>query len=111
MLEKGRITIFSAVTKETVIICHAIIQYQKLDNIHNVIKKVTVAVQIKVNLMMQVITIKKYFVKYLNRKGTTDLSPDENDPVLPGFTQLRSGRIALDYRLRKHTFEVCNNSL
>ena len=32
--------------------------------------------------------------------STTDSSPDENGPIFPGFTQLRSGKIAMDYRLR-----------
>ena len=58
-LKKGWLQFFSAVIKGRVIFFHAIIQYKKLENIHNVIKKVTVAVQIKVNLMMQVITVKK----------------------------------------------------
>ena len=29
--------------------------------------------------------------------STTDSSPDESGPIFPGFTQLRSGKIALDY--------------
>ena len=53
------VTIFSAVTKGRVIIFHAIIQYKNLENIHNVLKTVTVAVQIQVNLVMQVIAVKK----------------------------------------------------
>ena len=32
------------------------------------------------------------------------LFPDENGPIFPGFTQLGSGKIALDYRLRKTYF-------
>ena len=28
--------------------------------------------------------------------STTDSSPDENGPIFPGFTQLRSGKIAMD---------------
>ena len=36
--------------------------------------------------------------------STTDSSPDENSPIFPGFTQLRSGKIAMDYRLRKTYF-------
>ena len=36
--------------------------------------------------------------------STTDSSPDENGPVFPGLTQLRSGKIAMDYRLRKTYF-------
>ena len=28
---------------------------------------------------------------------TTDSSPDENGPIFPGFTQLGSGKIAMDY--------------
>ena len=36
--------------------------------------------------------------------STTDPSPDENGPIFPGFTQLRSGKIAMDYRLRKTYF-------
>ena len=46
------------------------------------------------------------------QKSTTDSSRDENGPIFPGFnTRLRSGRVVVDYRLRKHTFEACNNSL
>ena len=33
--------------------------------------------------------------------STTDLSPDENGPIFPGFTQLGSGKIVMDYKLRK----------
>ena len=29
--------------------------------------------------------------------STTDSSPDENGPSFPGFTQLGSGKIAMDY--------------
>ena len=29
--------------------------------------------------------------------STTDSSPDENCPIFPGFTQLGSGKIAMDY--------------
>ena len=36
--------------------------------------------------------------------STTDSSPDENDPIFPGFTRLRSGKIAMDYRLSKTYF-------
>ena len=36
--------------------------------------------------------------------STTDSSPHENGPIFPGFTQLRSGKIAMDYRLRKTYF-------
>ena len=36
--------------------------------------------------------------------GTTGSSPDENGPIFPGFTQVRYGRIAMDYRLRKTYF-------
>ena len=32
--------------------------------------------------------------------STTDSSPEENGPIFPGFTKLRSGKIAMDYRLR-----------
>ena len=40
----------------------------------------------------------------LDQKSTTDSSADENGLIFPGFTQLRSGRIAMDYRLRKTYF-------
>ena len=36
--------------------------------------------------------------------STTDSSPDEKGPIFPGFTQLRSGKIAMNYRLRKTYF-------
>ena len=36
--------------------------------------------------------------------SNTDLSPDENGPIFPSFTQLRSGKVAMDYRLRKTYF-------
>ena len=39
-----------------------------------------------------------------NSSSTTDPSPDENCPIFPGFTQLRSGKIAMEYRLRKTYF-------
>ena len=56
---------------------------------HNVKKKVTVVVQIKI------------IRKASNQKSTPDLSPDENGPTFSGFTQLRFGRIAMGYRLRE----------
>ena len=36
--------------------------------------------------------------------STTDSSPDENGLIFPDFTQLGSGKIAMDYRLRKTYF-------
>ena len=38
----------------------------------------------------------KFWGSFLS--STTDSSPDENGPIFPG---LRSGRVAMDYRLRK----------
>ena len=43
--------------------------------------------------------------------STTDSSPDENGPIFPGFTQLGSGKIAMDYRLRKNILLRCALSL
>ena len=58
--------------------------------------------------------ITKFFSVLMNRiflknwgpflLSTTDSSPDENGPIFPGFTQLGSGKIAMDYRLRKTYF-------
>ena len=48
----------------------------------------------------------KFWSPFLS--STTDSSPDKNGPIFPGF---RSGRIAMDYRLRKHTSEVFIGSL
>ena len=47
---------------------------------------------------------KEIICEVSEQKSTTDSSPGENGPLLPGFTQLRSGRIAMDYRLRKTYF-------
>ena len=39
-----------------------------------------------------------------DQKITASSSPDENGPIFPRFTQLRSERTAVDYRLRKTYF-------
>ena len=54
------------------------------------------------SVLMKRFFLKKNWGPFL--LSSTDSSPDENGPIFPGFTKLGSGKIAMDYRLRKTYF-------
>ena len=101
--EKGRVAIFSAVTKGRVIIFHAIIQYRNW----KILKKFSIGKYSQCNKESNSGSTdqgesddashhsKEIICEVSEQKSTTDSSPDENGLVLPRFTH---------YRLRKTYF-------
>ena len=66
------------------------------------IKYMTHSIITKLFFFNEQVYLKKNWGPFL--LSTTVSSPDENGPIFPGFTQLGSGKIAMDYRLRKTYF-------